>query len=531
MDNEVYKKFESVLGPENITQDPCMLDSYRYQWNMAESGRIADSATRLVPNRAECITLPSTTKEVQAIVKLCNRYNLKFKAHSTGWGSHGVPDQKGVVLVDLRRMNRLLEINEKDMYAVVEPYVIWAELQTEAMKKGLNCGAIGAGSGTSPLASCTSAWGAGNYNVSMGYNQRNVLGVEWVLPNGEILRLGSLGSGSGWISGDGSGPSLRGLMRGLVGHLGGYGIFTRCAIRLYNWPGPPTMPSKNVFVTDEKLYEYPKNMTVMAPYFETIEDMQKAIKKIGEEEIADALAIFGRSILMMGFIPDNLQIAEMIKTYVPQLPRHIFSLLLCGNSQNELEYKMAVMDKILEATNGAKLDIINDESMRDAVLLAIVKGGSTPARVFSPAGSFNPSGSALFPTYRRWVDMNKDIEKLKKKYCDTGLILDDQGEGTWGPGILDHGHMWYFENEITFDHNVYESKEAARNLQLDMVKWALTNQIPLYAEMSDEQQKLFTDPNATNVEIFYNLKFKEAFDPNSVSDAAHVLDIHPRVKK
>jgi glycolate oxidase len=532
MDKNVYRKFESVLGPENVTQDPCLLDSYRYQWIMAEAGREIKSASRLLPHRAECVTLPSTTEEVQAIVKLCNRYNLRFKAHSTGWGAHGAPEDEGAVLIDLRRMNRLIEINEKDMYALVEPYVIWGQLQTEAMKKGLNCNAIGAGSGTSPMASCTSAYGAGNFNVSMGYNQRNVLGVEWVMPNGEVLRLGAPGSSGGWISGDGPGPSLRGLMRGVVGHMGGYGVFTKAAIRLYNWAGPSTMPSKDIFVSDERLIEYPKNLKVFVPSFEKLEDMQQAIAKIGEAEIADAIAIFGRSVILMGFTPSNKLVAEMLEHFAPQLPSHLFTLLLAGNTANELDYKVSVFEKILEATNGSKFDMIDDDkTLRHGLFLALVKGGNTPARPFSPAGSFNPSGSPLFPSFRRWVDMNQNVEKIKKKHCDTGLIVDDAGEGTWGPGIFDHGHGWYFENEIIYDHNVLESKEAVRNLQVDVLKWALSSKIPFFAEMTDKQRTIFTDPKATDAEINYNVKFKEAFNPNQTAENFYVADIHPRPKK
>jgi len=48
-------------------------------------------------------------------------------------------------------MNRILEINEKNMYAVVEPYVISAQLQAELWKRGLNCNVNGAGSQTSSL--------------------------------------------------------------------------------------------------------------------------------------------------------------------------------------------------------------------------------------------------------------------------------------------------------------------------------------------------------------------------------------------
>ena len=69
-------------------------------------------------------------------------------------------------------------------------------------------------------------------------NERNLFGVEWVLPAGNGAQwLGSPGTGAGWFTADGPGPSLRGIMRGSVGALGGNGIFTRIGFKLYSWPG------------------------------------------------------------------------------------------------------------------------------------------------------------------------------------------------------------------------------------------------------------------------------------------------------
>ena len=137
LSKEVFKAFEDIVGPENICDDPVIMPAYH-------SAELA------------AVILPGSTAEVQAIVKLCNRLKQPFRPVCTGWtGSF----PKGILYMDLRRMNRIIEINEKNMYAVVEPYVISAQLQAELMKLGLNTTIIGAGSSCSPLAasrpSCT----------------------------------------------------------------------------------------------------------------------------------------------------------------------------------------------------------------------------------------------------------------------------------------------------------------------------------------------------------------------------------------
>jgi biopolymer transport protein ExbB/TolQ len=87
--------------------------------------------------------MPGSTEEIQAIVKTCNRYRIKFKPLSSGWGPFNLSKAPNSIQLDLRRMNRILEIDEKNLFAVVEPYVTGSQLQAEVMKYGLNCHIIG----------------------------------------------------------------------------------------------------------------------------------------------------------------------------------------------------------------------------------------------------------------------------------------------------------------------------------------------------------------------------------------------------
>jgi glycolate oxidase len=520
--------FESILGPENVSQDPCLLDAYTYQW----LGEMIGDHTRFGPFRPICVVLPSSTEEVQAIVKTCNRFNLKFKAHSTGWGLYCNPGGDGVVMLDLRRMNRLIELNEKDMYAVVEPYVVWAQIQAEAMRKGLNCVTIGAGSCTSALANCTSLMGTANTNVSMGYNERNVLGVEWVLPDGEILRLGSLGSEAGWITGDGPGPSLRGIMRGAFGALGGLGVFTKCAIRLYQWGGPTEMPSENIISIQERLLEYPENAALVAPYFENRVDFEEALARIGEAEIAYSIGLLERGLLTLGLGLDNLQSAEMRDGLALSLPKFMFPVLLVANSKEELSYQRKVMEKIIEETRGKHFEMLEQEQFRDIITLFLVKGGSVPAKaVFSPTGAFNPILCGFFATRRTLVKAMDDAEEIKRKYVESGLIADDMAEGGWSPLIIDHGHMEYFEHETLFDPAVPQSTMALMMLTME------TNQsladkklmIPFASQVkvARAQGMAVHDSIVEHHNCDYRLLqrgFKRAFDPNNAADSCNYIE-------
>ena len=86
-------------------------------------------------------------------------------------------DDEPTIQFDLRRMDKILEIDEKNLFAVVEPYVICAQLQAEAMKRGLNINIIGAGARLrlSPAPAPTSAEVP---PVLLGNNSDNLLGQD-----------------------------------------------------------------------------------------------------------------------------------------------------------------------------------------------------------------------------------------------------------------------------------------------------------------------------------------------------------------
>jgi glycolate oxidase len=181
----VYRALEDIVGTRNISDDPAVLDSYRYS--------LAHTAIHLGPYydtftpRGAAVLLPGSTEEVQAVVRLCNRYKIKFKASSTFWSAQGYPSEDNTIQLDMRRMDRILEIDEKNMYAVIEPGVIGATLQAEAMKVGLNTHIPGSGCSCSTLASATSYFGSGPGNLYGGWLYDNLLGVEWVMPRATSL--------------------------------------------------------------------------------------------------------------------------------------------------------------------------------------------------------------------------------------------------------------------------------------------------------------------------------------------------------
>jgi glycolate oxidase len=517
IEREAYRALEAVVEPRNISEDPAVLDSYIWQW----PGELHEGVqVRFLRHRPVAVALPASTEEVQAIARVCNRYGLKFRAFSTGWGAWGAPKSEGVVQLDLRRMDRMRELNERDMYAVVEPYFIWARLQAESMKRGLNCSIIGAGSNTSPLASCTSMEGAGYNSHSMGYNNRNVLGIEWVLPNGELLKLGSLGSGSGWISGDGPGPSLRGILRGIVGAAGGFGVITAAAIRLYQWGGPPELAMSPV---DGSLQELPENVELMVPDFPTFEQRDAALYEIGEAEIVYASMHLGRGLGALLMAPGRELVSGAREALIGATPQAAYAFLLVGNSRAELEYQKKVLRMIVERHGGSFSPVFEDEAENLPLVLHLIKNHDN-ARVFWVSGSFTSVFCLSMFARRQLGEAEKLSIQVKKKYIDKGALVDDVGEGGWGQ-LFDHGHTVCFENETCFDPLSADAVGGIGEAILEGNDEALRRNWspPLKVEMvaAEKEGKNIHErlgPVMSGYDLWFH-QIRRAFDPNGVADA------------
>ena len=113
---DTYKALEDIVGPEYITQEPAIRDTYNQVWG---NKLVFDEKWSIRP---AAVLLPGSTEEVQAIVKVCNRYKILFKPFSSGFEivATALESEKAIIL-DLRRMDRILEIDDKNMLAVVNP--------------------------------------------------------------------------------------------------------------------------------------------------------------------------------------------------------------------------------------------------------------------------------------------------------------------------------------------------------------------------------------------------------------------------
>lgn len=503
----MYKELEKILGEENVSQEPAVLDGYAWQ-------PIFNITNEKWRPRPAAVVLPATTEEVSQIVKLCNKHKIKFKPHSTGWAAWGSPSEEGEIQIDLRRMGKIVELDSKNKYAVVEPYACCAQLMAEASKKGLTCHVIGAGPNTSALASATSAWGYGGTGLSTGFSGRNVLGVEWVLPNGEILTIGSPGSDAGWFSGDGPGPSLRGIMRGFSGAQGSMGVFTKVALKLFPYYGPREPKVDGVLLdVQTEVPKTEKMFFVVAPNFKKYADISY---KIGNAEFA---YWFARSPLAAGpdlFIPRAAEkiytspsIRNLLKTF-----QHLGVLLLSSESEREIEYQEKVLRKIVADTGCILVDLSKLPGHGFWWWLMGVRSIPT-ALTFRAGGDFLTSyGSPV--EYDNAILQAEVGTNYKQKYIDKGCFFDDTSDIGWG-GIYEGSANWgHCEMAAMFVRNDGNADQRTEYLE-DSAKSTVEQTLGLgLSNLPPGAWKVY-GPQLYNYHL-WQAKLKKHFDPNSAGD-------------
>jgi glycolate oxidase len=537
----IYKALESIVGAVNISDDPAVLDSYRYS--------LAHTAIHLGPYyntftpRGAAVLLPGSTEEVQAIVKLCNKYKIKYKASSTFWSAQGYPSEDNTIQLDMRRMDRILEIDEKNMYAVVEPGVISATLQAEVMKVGLNTHIAGSGCSCSVLASATSYFGSGPSNLYGGWYYDNLLGMEWVMPTGEIFKTGSLGSGAGWFCGEGPGPSMKGVARGFLGAKGSMGVFTKCAIKLFAWPGPPTLPVEGtVPAYKAALPENFKAYTVAFPSWKAWADAVYMIWDAGIGYLAHRqFNMFGRDLKFamvkiltdptktLGDLEELLEDPEVQK--VTKQSKRDFQIVLVGMTPRDMAWQEKAFDEILARTGGWKVEAMNEPEIHDWALLYLIRLGHKNLNLVfggSYDGCFALLGAPDFGTSNV-----EEAGEFKKTWEQRGAVVEAGGDCMMGPiGGQGGGGTCLWENFTCFDpydrfsiEGTLEFFDAAteygvkRGWGVGMEKWNAQNRGPDGRTTSkEERDRIHLDAPQPNL-FRYQHKVREALNPNDLGDA------------
>lgn len=528
LERHIYAEFEGAVGKRNISEEPAVLETYRCI--AAQSSAHYGPYKHRTPT-PQAVIMPASTQEVQKVILICNKYKIKFKASTTFWSAMGYIGDDYSVQLDMRRMGKI-EIDPKNMIAIVEPYAIAATVQAEAMKYGLTCAIGGMGCSSSMVASTTGHNGGGPSTIFTGNNYDNMLGAEVVLPNGKILRTGTA------FCGEGPGISPRAIIRGGSGTNGEMGVCTKLAFKLSPWPGPKELPTKGV--VPAYTADLPDNFrcyTVCFPDWKAWADCYMAfydneIIYLGHRQFN----MFGRNLkgAMVNILTDpDKQLCDipdlMEDPYIKEQNESMkieTQIVIAGMTQRDMQWKEHVLDEILKKVGGWKNEMMMDKKLHDWALLYLVRMGHKNLNyVYCGAYEGNMAWSSNVYVDAEYMEQVVDMKReWEDKYDYFAKVGGDSGLGSMtragGGGSTGFEFFMHFDAHedssvegtcAYIDHTAAWMKEHGFGLDLGRTK-ANSRRVDGYSYTQEEHDAMFKG-GAQEALATYQWRIREFTNP------------------
>ncbi|HEU4472117.1 MAG TPA: FAD-binding oxidoreductase, partial [Flavisolibacter sp.] len=169
-----------IVGEDYVSIDEEMLDRY------------ASDETEDLHFLPDVVVRPGTAEEISAILKLCNQHKIPVTPRGAGTGlSGGALPHLGGVLLSVERLNRIIEIDERNLQVITEPGVITEVLQDAVKARGLFYPPDPSSRGSCMIGGNIAENSGGPKAVKYGVVKDYVLNLEVVLPTGEIVWTGA----------------------------------------------------------------------------------------------------------------------------------------------------------------------------------------------------------------------------------------------------------------------------------------------------------------------------------------------------
>jgi glycolate oxidase len=455
-------KLKSIVGQENYFDSPEHKLVYSYD------------GTPLLSQLPVAIVRPQSKEQISSIVQLANNERFAIVPRGSGSGLSGgsIPTDDSIVLLT-NHWNKILEIDQKNLTAWVEPGVITAQLQTAVESLGLFYPPDPGSAAISTLGGNVAENAGGLRGLKYGVTKNYILGMEIVLPNGDIVHLG------GKSVKDVAGYNLKDF---LIGSEGTLGIYTKILLKLI--PKPETSSTLLVF-------------------FDKLTDAAETVSDIIGSRISPAALEF----------LDNTTI-RCVENYAHlKLPTTIEALLLIEVDGHPLVTKEDVekIAVLCKKHNSLKIKIAEDAE-------EAVKLRSARKVAFSALARVRPTTILEDVTVPRSeiVPMLDKIQSIAKKHSLQFGNFGHAGDGNLHPTCLTD------ERDIS---EIHEAEKAFDEIfsEAVMLGGNITGEHGVGLAKRQFLEKLTPSPA---IEMMRQIK--KVIDPNTVLNPGKIFSLKPR---
>ncbi len=453
----ILKAFKEAVGADNVFSDPA--DLYTYSYDAA----VVDP---VLPGLA---LRPTNAEALSRVVRLCNENRLPLTVRGAGTNLSGgtVPSSSGVVVLT-NALNQILEINEADMYAVVEPGVVTARLAAAVEARGLFYPPDPGSQAVSTLGGNVAENAGGLRGLKYGVTRDYVMGLQFFDVNGEAVTTGSRTVKCA------TGYNLTGLM---VGSEGTLGVFSKITL---------------------KLIPLPAHQKAMVAVFDQMEKASETVAAIIADHIVPATLEF----------MDNFTIRAVEDYSRVGLPVDAAALLLIevDGHPAQVEEDARKVESLCRKLGATSIKVAADAAERDNVWEARRSALSALAKL-KPTLVLE---DATVPR-SKIPDMVRAMQDISRQYGIEIGTFGHAGDGNLHPTILTDRR----------NKQEWEKVEAAIAAIFDRA-------LELGGTLSGEHgtgiaKSCFLEKETSPATIIYSKRVKSALDPNNILNPGKII--------
>jgi glycolate oxidase len=466
IDNKLYKKLEAIVGEQYISDSD--LDRVCNSYDATKQRSLPDVVIR-----------PNSAQEISEILKLANDNHIPVYPRGAASGLTGgaVPLHGGIAL-DVTRMNRIIEIDEANLMATVEPGVVIADFQNEVEKHGLFYPPDPASNKFATMGGSVAECSGGLRGIKYGVTKDYIMALEVILPTGEIIHTGTktLKSVTGYD-----------LTKLFVGSEGTLGIFTKIVVKLI----PP-----------------PEKIETIRAYFSSIKDAADTVSAIISAKIVPRA---------LEFVDEECvkAVSIYIGFSVPEGTKALLLIEVDGSAETVLKDAQKIIE-ICKNNNTFEVEKAETEEEKDS--LWAIRRSISPALYAISSGKVSED---ICVPRSKVTQMLESIGEIGKKYNFRIANFGHAGDGNIHvniltepsiPGELERAEQAVkeiFEKVVELDgtlsgeHGVGNTKSKYLSLEIG----------PREMKLMQDIKNLF-DPNEilNPGKIFYDKEIENRFD-------------------